>query len=913
MGEVSMSFMKQLFTLIMMVLIGQGLSAQDSSQNKELGSLGERRRNLPARVGPNVLKGHDLAEERQKWALEWFGNSSLEYLDAVNKIAEKEVSKYRSKVPVPVFSGSSATLTYPLLGGAIGSLGGGTWTNIGPFGNLIDSTWPDHDTGRVTRIAPHPNWPTTPTLYVAFSGGGVFKCTNADPAAGATGWSWVSITDSLPATSSDGNQAVGALAIDPNNGNTLYLGLGDHVDGEGRGFYKSIDGGATWFAATGLGSATRSYDILVMNDGRIFWATNDGLKVSSSNTSSTLTFVSVGVTEGITGQVWTIKKLNESNLVCSVKGSAGTIFYSTNGGSTWASSSIQGVTGSILRITLAAVASKVVGIFETGSGISKGLLVSTNGGSSFTYQAQTGSGATGLFYASGGSSDGGQDWYNQLLTIDPNNGNNIFVAANLALYRSQDGGLTWQQMTHWYGGGKVYMHADHHTAAWSSNGQILLIGTDGGFAILRDPFRAVVPSATGTTSVPADITFVDHRRNFGLATHLIYNLGSTNATTPLDSKYRVVIGLQDNGTRVRQAVANTGLLGSTGPLQNSGIFEDTIGGDGFSSLIHPENGNLMLGSLYYTRIYKSTNGGTSAFSSSSTGIVGSGSNSTSPFYPKMHLGNSIAPDSVYTQTNYVLYKSGNFGSSWSALPMTGYPTNSTIRNFHTSEANQALHVIVGGNGTFYKARIPELNNDAVVDALDLLVVAKHHGSSTATANKWADVNGDGNVGDSDITATIGVLDGAVNNVATWTQLGGTANPALNNSWVWIDTTNEQIMYIGSVTRNLGATGLQSKLYKSTNGGTTWSAIGGASSGLPFGVPVHVIKNIPGDGTKLFCGTDFGIYYSEDSGNTWVRYGAGLPLVAVRDIYIAPDKSFIRIATYGRGVWEINNPTYTASE
>ncbi|MFZ9617489.1 MAG: dockerin type I domain-containing protein, partial [Holophagaceae bacterium] len=292
---------------------------------------------------------------------------------------------------------------------------------------------------------------------------------------------------------------------------------------------------------------------------------------------------------------------------------------------------------------------------------------------------------------------------------------------------------------------------------------------------------------------------------------------------------------------------------------------------------------------------------------------GSGSNSTSPFYPKMHLGNSIAPDSVYTQTNYVLYKSGNFGSSWTALPMTGYPTNSAIRNFHTSEANQALHVIVGGNGTFYKARIPELNNDAVVDALDLLVVAKHHGSSTATANKWADVNGDGNVGDSDITATIGVLDGAVNNVATWTQLGGTANAALNNSWVWIDTTNEQIMYIGSVTRNLGATGLQSKLYKSTNGGTTWSAIGGASSGLPFGVPVHVIKNIPGDGTKLFCGTDFGIYYSEDSGNTWVRYGAGLPLVAVRDIYIAPDKSFIRIATYGRGVWEINNPTYTASE
>ena len=908
-----MSFIKRLFAVMMIVLLGQVIGAQNTTQDKELGSPGERRRNLPARVGPNVLKGHDLAEERQQWALDWYGPTSFKYLDAINEIAVKEVSKYRSKVPVPVFSGSSATLTYPLLGGVIGPLGGGTWVNIGPFGNLIDSTWPDHDTGRVTRIVPHPNWPTTPTLYVSFAGGGVFKCTNADPAAAATGWSWFSVTDSLPTSSSDGNQAVGALAIDPNNGNILYLGSGDFVDGEGRGFYKSIDGGATWFAATGLGAATRSHDILVMNDGRIFWATNDGLKVSSSNTSTSLTFVPVGVAQGITGLVWTIKKLDQNKLVCSVEGSTGSIFYSTDGGSTWSSSSTTGVPGSIYRITLAANGSKVVGIFETGSVISRGLLVSNDGGATFTYQAQTGSGATGLFYASGGSNDGGQDWYNQLLTIDPNNGNNVFVAANLASYRSQDGGLTWQQMTHWYGGGKVYMHADHHTAAWSSNGQILLIGTDGGFAIVRDPFRSVVPTAAGTTGVAADVTFVDHRRNYGLATHLIYNLGSTNATTPTDSKYRVIIGLQDNGTRVRQAVDNTGLIGTSGLLQNSGIFEDQIGGDGFSSLIHPDDGNLMLGSLYYTRIYKSTNGGTSSFSGSSSGIVGAGSSATSPFYPKMHLGNSIAPDSVYTQTNYVLYKSGNFGTSWSALPMTGYPTTSIIRNFHVSEANQALHVIVGSSGIFYKARIPELNNDAVIDALDLLVVAKHHGSSTATSRKWADVNGDGSVGDSDITATIGVLDGASNNIGTWTQLGGMANAAQNNSWVWVDTTNEQIIYIGSVTRNLSSTGLQSKLYKSIDGGTTWSAIGGASSGLPFGVPVHVIKNIPGDGTKLFCGTDFGMYYSENSGNTWVRYGAGLPLVAVRDIYIAPDKSFIRIATYGRGVWEINNPTYTASE
>lgn len=132
--------------------------------------------------------------------------------------------------------------------------------------------------------------------------------------------------------------------------------------------------------------------------------------MSSSNTSTSLTFVPVGVAQGITGLVWTIKKLDQNKLVCSVEGSTGSIFYSTDGGSTWSSSSISGIPGGsssttngpIYRITLAANGSKVVGIFETGSVISKGLLVSNNGGATFTYQAQTGSGATGLFYGSGG-------------------------------------------------------------------------------------------------------------------------------------------------------------------------------------------------------------------------------------------------------------------------------------------------------------------------------------------------------------------------------------------------------------------------------------------------------------------------------------------------------------------------------
>lgn len=96
------------------------------------------------------------------------------------------------------------------------------------------------------------------------------------------------------------------------------------------------------------------------------------------------------------------------------------------------------------------------------------------------------------------------------------------------------------------------------------------------------------------------------------------------------------------------------------------------------------------------------------------------------------------------------------------------------------------------------------------------------------------------------------------------------------------------------------------LWKSANGGTSFSAIDGtaaASNGLPFGVPIHVVKNLPGDSNTLFVGTDFGVYESTDGGATWARFGTGLPLVAVRDLYLAPDKTYLRVATFGRGVWE----------
>jgi hypothetical protein len=790
-----------------------------------------RRRSLPARVGPDALSGHDRADLRRDWDLYWFGGKlTPDYMDFKNRAAAEEIRKWGHLLPK---AGTDRALT-AILPTPSGT-GGFSWTNLGPTSNLVDATWSGIDSGRPVAVVPHPT--TATTLYLATSGGGVFKCTNADLNA-AGDWTWTAITDDLPASGSGGNVSIGAMAMSPTDANVLYVGLGDPFDAEGRGFYKTPDGGTTWTAATaGLGNATRSHSILPLSATRILWATNDGLKISNDGGA---TFAPAAGAPA-TGDAWSIQKFTGTDLACSLQGTAGQIYASADAGATWTLATITGVTFPMGRITLAAGGdgTTAYGIVEdttaSSTKVARGVLKSTDKGLTWTWVAAP-TAIGGLFQGTGPqmTSDGGQGWYNHGLAVDPTNPLRIVVGSNLALYRSTDGGTSWTQLTHWYGNGHPYTHADNHATAWSNG--TLYVANDGGLAILRDPWRATVPTATD------DLSFIDNRRNKGLSTHMVYNLGSTTAATPSNAKWRVTLGMQDNGTRVRQ--------GSGSALQTSGVFEDMIGGDGFGTLIHPANGDLMLGSIYYTRIYKSTDGGATPFTASSTGISESNNSSSAPFAPKIALGPTTSPDTVYTFVNSKVYKSTDFGSNWSAMTMTGFSASGrTLRNVNGSRSSNAV------------------------------------GAASSGGHFWTTYN-----------------DGA-----TWTDSGDITAGKLNTSYIWFNTQNDQIVYGATVAPDATA----HHLFKSVNGGATWAAIdgaAGASNGLPFGIPVHVVQNLPGSLNTLFAGTDFGVYQSTDGGTTWARYGNNLPMVAVRDLYIAPDGSFLRAATYGRGVWELQTTT-----
>jgi photosystem II stability/assembly factor-like uncharacterized protein len=89
------------------------------------------------------------------------------------------------------------------------------------------------------------------------------------------------------------------------------------------------------------------------------------------------------------------------------------------------------------------------------------------------------------------------------------------------------------------------------------------------------------------------------------------------------------------------------------------------------------------------------------------------------------------------------------------------------------------------------------------------------------------------------------------------------------------------------------------LYKTADAGKTWTAI---ESGLPADAFVWVVKEDRKNASVLYLGT-------LDAGAHWSRFGLkNLPNVAVRDIFLEPDRNDILLATHGRGIYILDDAT-----
>ncbi|HEY4800947.1 MAG TPA: T9SS type A sorting domain-containing protein [Bacteroidia bacterium] len=91
-----------------------------------------------------------------------------------------------------------------------------------------------------------------------------------------------------------------------------------------------------------------------------------------------------------------------------------------------------------------------------------------------------------------------------------------------------------------------------------------------------------------------------------------------------------------------------------------------------------------------------------------------------------------------------------------------------------------------------------------------------------------------------------------------------------------------------------------KVYVTTNQGTSWTNM---SASLP-NIPVNCITVDKNGTDAIYIGTDAGVFYRDGSMSVWQPFFNGLPNVNITQLeiyYGSPAK--LRTATYGRGIWE----------
>ena len=100
--------------------------------------------------------------------------------------------------------------------------------------------------------------------------------------------------------------------------------------------------------------------------------------------------------------------------------------------------------------------------------------------------------------------------------------------------------------------------------------------------------------------------------------------------------------------------------------------------------------------------------------------------------------------------------------------------------------------------------------------------------------------------------------------------------------------------------------------KSTDRGRTWTSIAGD---LP---ERHIVYSIQQDHVKpelLFVGTEFGAFFTVDSGTKWIKLTGGMPTIAVRDLEIQRRENDLIVGTFGRSIYILDDysPLRSVSE
>lgn len=94
------------------------------------------------------------------------------------------------------------------------------------------------------------------------------------------------------------------------------------------------------------------------------------------------------------------------------------------------------------------------------------------------------------------------------------------------------------------------------------------------------------------------------------------------------------------------------------------------------------------------------------------------------------------------------------------------------------------------------------------------------------------------------------------------------------------------------------------LLRSRDRGRTWESI---AAGLPERGSVYTVREDPAREGLLYCGTEFGLFFSLDAGKSWAKF-TKLPTIAVKDLAIQAREGDLVVATFGRGFYILDDLT-----